>query len=129
MSIKLLNCFFAISSIILTVFLVEYVNVLRESGSIIKLLGAMPNFIAATFGVFIFLPFVHKLEVIHYYFFYCVGLTIYEFHQLNMPTQTFDFHDVIATWFGFMTTTCFFKAVTSSYVRLNIQKFFSRNAA
>ncbi len=111
---KDIKFFFAIFSVILTVFLVECVKELRESGSMIQLLGAMPNFIAATFGIFIFLPFVEKFEMINYSFFYCIGLTIYEVLQFNIPTQTFDFYDLVATWLGFIVSTSLCKYVTSN---------------
>ena len=126
MSKKLLNYIFAICSVILTVFLVEYVNELRESGSMIKFLGAMPNFLAAICGIFIFLPFVEKFEVINYYFYYCIGLTIYEFLQLKMLTQTFDFFDLIATWIGFIAAAFLFKAATSHSLRLIIDRKISK---
>jgi len=79
----------------------------------------MPNFIAATFGIFIFLPFVEKVEVINYSFFYCIGLTIYEYLQLNMPIQTFDFNDLAATWLGFIAAIFLFKSATSNFLGLN----------
>jgi hypothetical protein len=73
-------------------------------------------------GIFIFLPFVEKSEVINYYFYYCIGLTIYEFLQLKMLTHTFDFFDLIATWIGFIVAAFLFKAATSNFLRLIIDR-------
>lgn len=100
----------AIGSLILTVLFVEYVHELRASNYALPFLGVLPNFIAATFGIFIFVPFVRSRDVIKCSFYYCIGLTFYEFLQMKITSQTFDVSDVFATWIGFILSIFLFKA-------------------